>query len=136
VSCEYSFFFSRRRRHTLFSRDWSSDVCSSDLQPEAGPVTLAAPLREEMTDQVPVTRIQRAWTGPEWTHADAVPLQVGMHVLGGLASSRLDTVLVREEQLAVRVSAYALQHEQLSMLVAEMDVKPGVETSVAEARFG
>src|SRR5690606_40590070 len=25
------FFFSRRRRHTIFSRDWSSDVCSSDL---------------------------------------------------------------------------------------------------------
>src|SRR5690606_18074881 len=27
----YSFFFSSRRRHTSFSRDWSSDVCSSDL---------------------------------------------------------------------------------------------------------
>src|SRR6266511_2468028 len=26
-----SFFFSSRRRHTIFSRDWSSDVCSSDL---------------------------------------------------------------------------------------------------------
>src|SRR5690606_40757132 len=25
------FFFSRRRRHTMFSSDWSSDVCSSDL---------------------------------------------------------------------------------------------------------
>src|SRR5690606_40569636 len=24
-------FFSSRRRHTSFSRDWSSDVCSSDL---------------------------------------------------------------------------------------------------------
>src|SRR2546429_3587551 len=28
VSC---FFFSSRRRHTRCSRDWSSDVCSSDL---------------------------------------------------------------------------------------------------------
>src|SRR5690606_40485489 len=25
------FFFASRRRHTRFSRDWSSDVCSSDL---------------------------------------------------------------------------------------------------------
>src|SRR5690606_25007326 len=25
------FFFSTRTRHTSFSRDWSSDVCSSDL---------------------------------------------------------------------------------------------------------
>src|SRR5690606_40380621 len=28
------FFFSSRRRHTRFSRDWSSDVCSSDLGAE------------------------------------------------------------------------------------------------------
>src|SRR5215475_11422694 len=28
---EVFFFFSSRRRHTRFSRDWSSDVCSSDL---------------------------------------------------------------------------------------------------------
>src|SRR2546429_6081404 len=27
----YDFFFSSRRRHTRCSRDWSSDVCSSDL---------------------------------------------------------------------------------------------------------
>src|SRR5690606_19508630 len=26
------FLFSSRRRHTTFSRDWSSDVCSSDLK--------------------------------------------------------------------------------------------------------
>src|SRR5690606_40681109 len=30
------FFFSSRRRHTRFSRDWSSDVCSSDLLTAAG----------------------------------------------------------------------------------------------------
>src|SRR5690606_13305066 len=30
-SCLICFFFSSRRRHTRFSRDWSSDVCSSDL---------------------------------------------------------------------------------------------------------
>src|SRR5690606_33107880 len=30
------FFFSSRRRHTRFSRDWSSDVCSSDLTVMSG----------------------------------------------------------------------------------------------------
>src|SRR2546422_7134965 len=29
----FFFFFSSRRRHTRCSRDWSSDVCSSDLCP-------------------------------------------------------------------------------------------------------
>src|SRR2546430_12928921 len=35
--CAWSFmplciFFSSRRRHTIFDCDWSSDVCSSDLE--------------------------------------------------------------------------------------------------------
>src|SRR5690625_5218246 len=30
--CFFFFFFSSRRRHTRWPRDWSSDVCSSDLQ--------------------------------------------------------------------------------------------------------
>src|SRR3712207_8431978 len=31
VVCSIVFFFSSRRRHTRYWRDWSSDVCSSDL---------------------------------------------------------------------------------------------------------
>src|SRR5690606_40705901 len=40
------FFFSRRRRHTRFSRDWSSDVCSSDLLAD-GVLIDAGPLARE-----------------------------------------------------------------------------------------
>src|SRR5215469_18180881 len=32
----FFFFFSSRRRHTRSLRDWSSDVCSSDLHFRAG----------------------------------------------------------------------------------------------------
>src|SRR6266511_5568586 len=39
-----AFFFSSRRRHTRFSRDWSSDVCSSDL---ANAVVVAEPVHCE-----------------------------------------------------------------------------------------
>src|SRR5439155_18816652 len=31
LCCFCFFFFSSRRRHTRWPRDWSSDVCSSDL---------------------------------------------------------------------------------------------------------
>src|SRR5205809_7278860 len=43
--CVGSFFFSSRRRHTRCSRDWSSDVCSSDLtaSPRASYFRLVAP---------------------------------------------------------------------------------------------
>src|SRR5699024_11708801 len=35
----YFFFFSSRRRHTRSKRDWSSDVCSSDLGDPLADVT-------------------------------------------------------------------------------------------------
>src|SRR5690606_23034500 len=42
-------FFSSRRRHTRFSRDWSSDVCSSDLDAAAILDELVRTLRDNPT---------------------------------------------------------------------------------------
>src|SRR3712207_7143543 len=36
------FFFSSRRRHTRYWRDWSSDVCSSDLVAAAADTALGS----------------------------------------------------------------------------------------------
>src|SRR5258707_11041279 len=36
-----AFFISSRRRHTRYWRDWSSDVCSSDLGGTGGTLTVA-----------------------------------------------------------------------------------------------
>src|SRR5690606_40788234 len=44
------FFFSSRRRHTRFSRDWSSDVCSSDLGGH-GCISVAANVAPELCAQ-------------------------------------------------------------------------------------
>src|SRR5690625_7168195 len=59
------FFFSSRRRHTRWPRDWSSDVCSSDLPAAAEHATRASPhpgasilLLREVLDE-------RAHQGPE-----------------------------------------------------------------------
>src|SRR5450631_2223994 len=40
-------FFSSRRRHTSLTCDWSSDVCSSDLESVAGHLDTAKQLREQ-----------------------------------------------------------------------------------------
>src|SRR5256885_5437618 len=43
----FFFFFSSRRRHTRLQGDWSSDVCSSDLNLDLGgpwPGTILAPI--------------------------------------------------------------------------------------------
>src|SRR5690606_40778525 len=49
----YIFFFSSRRRHTRFSRDWSSDVCSSDLT-----TRISSPASH------PASQKASLWTGP------------------------------------------------------------------------
>src|SRR5258707_9881872 len=41
----FFFFFSSRRRHTRYWRDWSSDVCSSDLTIQLHPVLASAARR-------------------------------------------------------------------------------------------
>src|SRR2546426_929568 len=54
------FFFSSRRRHTRLQGDWSSDVCSSDLQarfPYPYPLTFA---RSPANDGV-IAALNRAW---------------------------------------------------------------------------
>ncbi|MEJ5975281.1 pitrilysin family protein [Novosphingobium sp. PS1R-30] len=116
---------------------WFGDIARGPaVKPVAAePVTLPAPAKREMTDQVPVLRLSRNWSGPGMNEPDALALQVGLHILGGLSSSRLDTVLVRNEQLAVAVTAGAQPFEQVSFLAAQMDVKPGVDRARAEARF-
>src|SRR2546422_3493934 len=55
------FFFSSRRRHTRCSRDWSSDVCSSDLtQPWA-----VAVLEDQKFEDVDVSVRFRPVSGKE-----------------------------------------------------------------------
>src|SRR6185369_5378776 len=44
------FFFSSRRRHTIFKCDWSSDVCSSDLGLIDFQTALGRMLREQNRD--------------------------------------------------------------------------------------
>jgi predicted Zn-dependent peptidase len=102
---------------------------------EGGPVTLPAPVTEEITDQVSQVRVSRNWTGPGINHPDAVPLEVGMHILGGLASSRLDNAMVYGEQVATRVSAYSYILEGLSFLSAEFDLAPEADREETQALF-
>src|SRR3712207_9029214 len=56
------FFFSSRRRHTRYWRDWSSDVCSSDLDPRV----------EQLAHEVP------GLPAPELHRAQRTPLDLDL----------------------------------------------------------
>jgi zinc protease len=97
--------------------------------------TLDARVDELMHDRVANTRLYRTWIVPGLLHEDVAPLQVGATVLGGLASSRLDNVLVRGEQTAVRVVSYLLPFQRVSMFEVQVDVKPGEDADAVSRRL-
>src|SRR5207245_4465768 len=53
------FFFSSRRRHTRCYRDWSSDVCSSDLGSQEGDLRLVVVAQVLAAVVVPVANAGR-----------------------------------------------------------------------------
>jgi len=125
---------------------WFGDIPTGKaVAPVKAPrVDLPAPVKREMADQVPDLNVIRAWSGPGLNDPDRWPLEVGMSVLGGLSSSRLDNALVRGNPvnareragpIAVSVSANSETNEQMSILQATIDVKPGVARADAEAAF-
>jgi predicted Zn-dependent peptidase len=102
---------------------------------EADVPTLPARVDEVMTDRVSNTRLYRSWTIPGMLHEDSEALQVAGSVLGGLASSRLDNILVRSEQTAVAVSAGAQPFHRVGLFGVQVDVKPGQDADAVSRRL-
>src|SRR5699024_11361185 len=93
------FFFSSRRRHTRSKRDWSSDVCSSDLIEDGSymrltNVTLGYNLSEEVLEKLGLTKARLFVSGknlititgysgidPELTSSSNNPLVKGWEFL-------------------------------------------------------
>jgi len=96
---------------------------------------LEAPVEQVMKDRVATTRIYRNWVVPGLNDADLVPLDIGMDVLGGLASSRLDNAMVRKQKSAVAVSATVQAFEKISLVEITADVRPGVDPKTAAAQL-
>jgi hypothetical protein len=104
------------------------------VQPMSVPVpTLPAPVSKTIKDQIATTRIYRVWTIPGLDNPEYLPLQMAGVVLGGLASSRLDDALVRQQQLAVAVSASTSIFAQGGQFEVFADVKPGTDPAKVSA---
>lgn len=97
--------------------------------------TLPEPVRLTFKDQVAATSITRYWAVEGLNGADRVALDVATSVLGGLNSSRLDNVLVRDEQLAVSVSASNAAFHRIGMLTVDATLRDGVDLATLEARL-
>src|SRR5207245_2669678 len=100
--CSFIFFFSSRRRHTRCYRDWSSDVCSSDL-----------PVTEQMGKNLKGMSFSLpdgpVGVGDSWTAENEVALA---EQLGASAPIKSKTTLtVKEIQVAGADTAVLLHVE-------------------------
>ncbi|MFY7976535.1 MAG: M16 family metallopeptidase [Brevundimonas sp.] len=105
-----------------------------NIPAQAAVPTLEAPVSRVMRDRVANVRVQRTWTGPGLLDADAIPLAVGASVLGGLASSRLDSALVRGDQSAVSVFASYQTFQRVGFFDITVNVKPGQDADAVAVR--
>src|SRR3712207_1688135 len=138
----FFFFFSSRRRHTRYWRDWSSDVCSSDL----GVLVEGLPVEAGERELV----LREVGGDPVHDHADAGLVQPvdevaqvvrvaeargGRVVAGDLVAPRAaERVLGEGKELDVRVVRLAQVVDQLvgGVAVAEAG-PPGAEVQLVHA---
>src|SRR5690606_40303540 len=117
----YCFFFSSRRRHTRFSRDWSSDVCSSDLFKRGG-IYYVRDRRGNLDAKRSLrtrSRREARERGREWlksrdhlfggerrvTWADAVTTWAGDYLPDAVKPSTAKRYLVSEAQISAFIAA-------------------------------
>ncbi len=97
--------------------------------------TLDGPKSLVMKDRVAATGIGRYWVVPGVLEREAIALDLGASVLGGLASSRFDEVLVKGEQLAVSASASQSPLHRVGIFALQATVKPGIDPATVGKRM-
>ncbi len=97
--------------------------------------TLKADKTIVMKDRIPAVEIKRFWATPGLQSPQLAALDLGAAVLGGLASSRLDQILVRDEKIATSVSADMMPFHRIGLMEVDATVKPGVDPKLVEKRL-
>lgn len=91
--------------------------------------------RRTMPDAVPNARLYRSWAIPGRNDADMPLLDIASAVLAGGSTSRLYNDLVRDKKLAVSVGGGASDELLAGTLQLTVDVRPGVDPAMVEARL-
>ena len=103
--------------------------------PSAASVPPAVARSITLKDKVATTSVQRWWAVPGLLDRNTQALDLAGAVLGGLASSRLSNILVRDEKLAVQATAGNGANQRVGTFSVQAAVRPGVDPAKVEQRL-
>src|SRR2546422_5447190 len=143
---DVSVFFSSRRRHTRCSRDWSSDVCSSDLVAKvlttnAGvirqrlgvPLTLVKVADLDLTTDRGITLPPRVLTANAREVIDEPAIDIVIELIGGYDPAKrflLEAMAQGKHVVTANKALLAIHGEELFEAAARAGVDIGFEASV------
>src|SRR5690606_40140040 len=119
-------FFSSRRRHTRFSRDWSSDVCSSDLTAVCFGVAIFA------VSASPREPAREGAAQPVAVPAQRTDLEVLAEAPGAVEPIRTVEVKSRASGEVLRVHVETGDRVEQGQLLAEIDPRD-VQNALSQA---
>ncbi|GGD51485.1 M16 family metallopeptidase [Pseudoxanthomonas indica] len=119
-----------KEKVTRYFGDIPASATLADMQPNIP--KHARNTRETVPDRVPQVRIYRAWPVAEMGTPDATQLELFAQILGGSASSRLDTRLVHGDKIADAVTAMPWMSEIAGTFIVNATVKEGVDPAKVE----
>src|SRR5690606_24392232 len=112
------FFFSSRRRHTRFSRDWSSDVCSSDLISQGR-------LEALINFQTMVADLTGLTTANASMLDESTAVAEGMLLARRASKSKSHVFVVDADALPQTKAVLATRAEALGIELVELDLAGG-----------
>src|SRR5690606_40085707 len=86
---EMKYFFSSKRRHTKFSRDWSSDVCSYDLDIYHEEYLIDLGLNEKQIEALLFFKTTRVITNSEYQTKFEISERTARYDLANLVERKL-----------------------------------------------
>src|SRR2546429_6890281 len=108
------FFFSSRRRHTRCSRDWSSDVCSSDLR--RARVRVSEGERQRVgRERNPVAQVRRALDDRSEEHTSE--LQSRLHLVCRLLLEKKKKKLCSRRDITEHPTLCTTQYAEIARIL-------------------
>src|SRR5699024_9278936 len=128
VGCRFSiiqlFFFSSRRRHTRSKRDWSSDVCSSDLvlEPDYLPVYNSEESSSAPVMCFPANVDSEEYETLEWVDTSDDGVQFALYANGTIYNLSLKLVDWVGGQIITQRSVYAANYlSESNVVIVQVD---------------